>query len=232
MRKTSSCASARAGQRGFTLLEIALVMVVIGVLYAAVTSGADILRAAKGQRLLNDFVFAWTDTFQRHVKKTGVVPGDNVSSPQHTILTPGGGRLLCNHPGNPELSNTFLGKHVPIPAGDAPGEEASRVYQDGGGSPHVLNACMQTTAWSVPGTSVGAFKTIDRHVLVLRGLTTELAAQFDSAVDGRADARFGRFRSAALAAHTGPTGADWPAGTADAEGWATEVDAYLDMSGN
>lgn len=219
-------------QRGFTLLELALVMVVIGVIYAAATSGADVLRAAKGQRLLNDYVFAWTDAFHRHVVKTGVVPGDNVTSPQHVILAPGGGRVLCNNPGNPELSNTFLGKSVPIPTGDAPGEEASRVYQDGGGSPHVLKVCMQTLAWSVSGLSVGSFQTVDRHVLVLHGLTTELAAMFDSAIDGRADARFGRFRSAALAADTGTAGADWPAGAADAEGWAAEVDAYLDMSGS
>jgi prepilin-type N-terminal cleavage/methylation domain-containing protein len=232
MRRTSPIAGARAGQRGFTLLEIALVMVVIGVLYAAVTSGAEILRSAKGQRLLHDFVFAWTEAFLRHVKEVGVVPGDNVSSPQYIILTPSGGRLLCNQPGNPELSNTFLGNSVSIPAGDVPGEEAARVYQDSRGSPHVLTACMRTTGWSVPGFSVGTFQTVDRHVLVLRGLTTELAAQFDSAIDGRADARYGRFRSAALAASGSPTGSNWPAGTAGAEGWATEVEAYLDMSGN
>jgi len=232
MRRASSVVGARAGQRGFTLLEIALVMVVIGVLYAAVTSGTEVLRAAKGQRLLNEFVFAWTEAFLRHVKDVGVVPGDNVSSPKHIILTPGGGRLLCNQPGNPELSNTFLGNSVSIPTGDAPGEEAARVYQDSRGSPHVLNACMQTTDWSVPGLSVGSFQTKGRHVLVLRGLTTELAAQFDSAIDGRADARYGRFRSAALAASLSPTGSNWPTGTADAEGWANEVDAYLDMSGN
>ncbi len=219
-------------QRGFSLLELALVMVILGVIYGAVTSGSEVLRAARGQRLLNDLVFAWTDAFQRHVRDTGVVPGDSISSPAHIIRAPSGARLLCNAPGAPDLSNTFLGKSVSIPQGDAPGEEAMRVYQDSKGTPHVLNVCMLTTSWSVPGLSVGSFQIVDRHVLMLRGLTTELAAQFDSAVDGRADARFGRFRSAALAANTGPAGSDWPAGTTDAEGWATEVDAYLDMSGS
>lgn len=221
-----------AAQRGFSLLELALVMVILGVIYGAVTSGAEVLRAARGQRLLNDFVFAWTDAFQRHVHDTGVVPGDSISSPQHIIRSPSGGRLLCNTPGAPELSNTFLGKSVSIPQGDAPGEEAMRVYQDSKGAPHVLNVCMLTTSWSVPGLNVASFQLVDRHVLLLRGLTTEMAAQFDSAIDGRADARFGRFRSMALATNTGPTGSDWPAGTSDAEGWAPEVDAYLDMSGS
>jgi len=219
-------------QRGFSLLELALVMVILGVIYGAVTSGAEVLRAARGQGLLNDFVFAWTDAFHRHVHRTGVVPGDSIPSPQHIIRSPSGGRLLCNMPGAPELSNTFLGQSVTIPQGDAPGEEAMRVYQDSKGSPHVLKACMLTTSWSVPGLSVGSFQLVDRHVLLLRGLTTELAAQFDSAIDGHADARFGRFRSVALAADTGPTGSDWPAGTTDAEGWAPEVQAYLDMSGS
>jgi len=207
-------------------------MVILGVIYGAVTSGAEVLRAARGQRLLNDFVFAWTDAYQRHVHDTGVVPGDYGPSPQHVIRSPSGGRLLCNAPGAPELSNTFLGQSVSIPQGDAPGEEAMRTYQDSKGSPHVLNVCMLTTSWSVLGVNVGSFQLIDRHVLLLRGLTTEMATQFDSAIDGHADARFGRFRSVALAADTAATGSDWPAGTTDAEGWAPEVQAYLDMSGN
>ncbi|MGE0100458.1 MAG: type II secretion system protein [Hydrogenophaga sp.] len=180
-------------ERGFSLLEMSMVLVIIGVLLGAVMVGTDVLRQAKNQQLFSVFISGWRDAFSRYTQVIGVVPGDNPTTPNNMI----GVALntwLCDTPPNNDLSNVLLAARIRIPQGRGLGRESRYVYQDSLGTPHELQVCFATINWSVQGAAVGLFASSPRHVMRLTGLTTELALQLDVLIDGSVSARFGQFR--------------------------------------
>jgi type II secretory pathway pseudopilin PulG len=75
---------------------------------------------------------------------------------------------------------------IRMPAGRAEGQEDRYVYLDNNGNPQELQICFQ---WNPATTTHGS-----GNSMIIRGLTPDLARQLDSMVDGKADAREGRFR--------------------------------------
>lgn len=79
-------------QRGFTLVEIAIVLVIIGLLLGGVLKGQELINSAKAKSLVNDFrtistaIYAYQDRFR-------FMPGDDPAAGQHvggaTASTPG-----------------------------------------------------------------------------------------------------------------------------------------------
>lgn len=216
-----------ARHAGFTILEMSIVLVIIAVLAGAVMTGSDLLRHAHGQRIFAEFVTGWSSAFSRYTNLVNAVPGDDPLDPKNVILA---GAPLCNAAGSPALSNVLLARGVAFPQGLGPGMEDRYVYQDGNGSPHELKVCFRTVQWSVPGTSSGVYVLASRHVMQLTGLTTELAVQLDTLIDGREDQRFGRLRSAADSVSMNVSGKSWPAAkVSSGEANIGEVTAYLEM---
>jgi prepilin-type N-terminal cleavage/methylation domain-containing protein len=215
---------------GFTLVEISVVLVIVAVLIGAITSGSELLRQASGQRLFSEFVTGWRAAFNAYATQTKVVPGDNPVSPTNVIRGLGGAAALCNEATDRTLTNVMLSQGIEPPAGRGTGEEDRQAYLDSNGSPHELQVCFLTVPWAVSGTTSGTFVAANRHVMRLTGLTVELATQFDALIDGRLDARFGRFRLAGLAASTSPDGSPWPPSkTPGSEDNVPEVEAFLVM---
>lgn len=68
----------RHHQRGFTLIEIAIVLVIIGLLLGGVLKGQELIQSAKVKNMVNDFrtvstfVYAYQDRFRR-------IPGDDAN---------------------------------------------------------------------------------------------------------------------------------------------------------
>ena len=66
----------KSQQKGFTLVEIAIVLVIIGLLLGGVLKGQELINSAKVKNLANDFrsiptfVFAYQDKFR-------ALPGDD-----------------------------------------------------------------------------------------------------------------------------------------------------------
>ena len=50
-----------------------------------------------------------------------------------------------------------------------------------------------------PGATGGVFVSRKRNIMVVRGVTFSLAAALDQQIDGRSDARFGRWRDISFA---------------------------------
>ena len=64
-----------ANMRGFTLVELSIVLVVVGLLFAAVVQGQQMVDRAKSQKLLNDL--KTTEALvQKFTVAKGVLPGD------------------------------------------------------------------------------------------------------------------------------------------------------------
>ena len=93
---------------------------------------------------------------------------------------------------------------IRMPPGRAEGQEDLYVYTDTNGSPQEIQVCFQ---WNRPGTPEGA-----GNVMVIAGLTPDLARMLDQMIDGKPDAQEGRLRLRNVANGTpnGP-GVEWSA---------------------
>lgn len=206
-------------QGGFTLVEMAVVLVIIGVILGAVMIGRDAQRNAEYLRIRQTFVNQWAVAYNSYVQRTGVPVGDNVAAPRlmvngAALAAPLGGDLtgvagpgaLCEaaaSPGAPGATNLtlraiILAVGIELPNGRGLGSEDRYVYLDTNGNPQELQVCFQ---WNAPATASGA-----GNVMVISGLTPDLAQSLDAAIDGQAAANVGSFRQAGVA-FTGGAGA-------------------------
>lgn len=216
---------------GFTIVEMSVVLVIIALIVGAASVGRDLYRSAQAERLTSDFIQGWLLAYEQFVAGTGSVPGDDFDNP--TGLVEGSlGTFLCGI----DLQNAMLGAGVSLPSGRGEGLADRYVYQDVRGIPHEVRVCVGSTPWSEPFASVGNYAARPRNVIRFEGLTPSLATLIDAKVDGRVDARHGRFREAGLQDDTTPLGQPWSlqdddsfAGGANPDAQVAEVTGLLRM---
>lgn len=182
----------RAVQRGFTLVELSIVLLVIGLIIGAAAIGRDLQRSAVYNRLSNDFVQGWQLAYDAFYTGVGRPPGDNPLAPTGQVNGAAAtvGTALCGN----DLINAFLAAGIRLPEGRAAGQPDRYAYLDSNGNPQEVQVCLQNVAWAEAGAAVGVFVTRPRNVMVLRNVTPALATLLDAQIDGVQDARFGRMR--------------------------------------
>lgn len=208
---------ARRCQRGFSLLELSVVLVVIGLLIGAMAVGRDLQRSAANQRLSTDFIQGWQLAYEAFFNGVGRPPGDNALAPTGRVngnVTPAG-TALCGA----DMINTFLAAGIRVPTGRTEGQQDRYVYLDSNGNPQEAQVCFRSVNWSEPGASVGNYVALPRNVMEIRGVTFSLAGALDQQIDGRTDARFGSLREGPL-----PDGSVPAANTTNTTGMIWSID--------
>ena len=207
--------------QGFTVLELSLVLVVIGMILGAVSIGKDLQRNAEQQKIYAKFVQPWAVAYNECVARTGVVVGDSETLP--TLKVNGDTDILCDEivtPNNDTPGTLYAlmdAVGIEMPPGRAEGREARYVYLDSNGNPQEMQVCFQNVAW--PDSNDVSLN--NKNAMVLFGLTPDLARHLDSTIDGRPDARFGLFRQIGS---SGTVSAVWDKNNTEDFGGLTAVD--------
>lgn len=232
----------RRTQGGFTLVEMSIVLLVIGLILGAVSIGKDIQRNAEYTRIKQKFIDQWVGSYNTYYLRAGVVLGDSQTAPSFMVNgaaafagTSGNTgdtseyeepAAVCDSttaPSGPDgtVRETPLGslydemdRHgVRMPPGRSEGRESRYVYLDSNGNPQEIQVCFQ---WNKPGTASNS-----GNVMVISGLTPDLARALDQMIDGKADAREGMFRQAGVENGTpGSAGVEWAGLNTQAQGAA------------
>jgi len=219
-------------QKGFTLIEMAIVLVVIGLILGAVSIGKDLQRNAEYDTVKQKFIDQWATAYNVYYQRTGVVLGDLEVSPRLMVAgssyaaavnapISGGNMTAVASPGAicqgtaptgitlATRSATLLPMHtyfdqtgVRMPPGRAEGSEDRYAYLDSNGNPQEIQVCFQ---WQAPGTASGS-----GNVMIVSGLTPDLARSLDQMIDGKPDAQEGVFRQSGVVNGTpGGPGVAW-----------------------
>ena len=178
--------------KGFTLVEMALVLIIIGIIIGAVVKGKDLVRGAEQKRIYSKFLSEWRLAYLNFYDRTGRILGDTWDTttaangqdgqadtdPANTGTpsTAGQTALSAGDTVNtPPLYRGLAQVGLDSPVTNVPGTPYQYRYTDSGGNSHVLNVyfAFQSGASSY-------------NYMLITNIPTELAMALDTMIDGEA----------------------------------------------
>lgn len=179
MRKSSL-----RNEKGFTLIEMAIVLVIIGLILGAVIKGKDVMNSAKQKKFYTNFVKTWELATASYYDRTGNLLGDSTVN-GGTAATKDGifDNLAGNAFGAVDTTLKAVGLEVPVS--------------------NTANSGQYTYTGTYSGSQTvtlylynlySHYDLRSRNALYLTNMPTDLAIALDTIVDGEANAQTGNFR--------------------------------------
>ncbi len=190
------------GQKGFTLVELAIVLVIIGIILGAVLKGQDLIQGARTKKFITDAGKKWEISAWTHYDRKGKFPGVGTASATGLIGSGTGPNVYADyssaHLQNPPTNPVTLGSFV------------FYTFLGNDGTKNVLVICKNTACdQKFTADELGFMET------------------FDNTIDGSSNGGAGQVRGATAVASASTT--TWLAtGIAlDAADWNTTNDVAL-----
>jgi prepilin-type N-terminal cleavage/methylation domain-containing protein len=179
------CSGILRGNKGFTLIEMAIVLIIIGIIIGAVVKGKDIIRGAEQKKIYSKFFSEWRIAYLNFYDRTGKILGDRTNNGQAQSDT------TCT-----QLLNGGTGFYGLVPVGlEIPttnGTDACTYnYTDSGGNIRNLIIRFDYAA--------------TYNYMRIQNIPGELALAIDRIIDGEADGTAGDFLNGTGAADWGTT---------------------------
>ncbi|MEJ2641329.1 MAG: prepilin-type N-terminal cleavage/methylation domain-containing protein [Desulfosarcinaceae bacterium] len=180
--------------RGFTLIEMAIVLIIIGIIIGAVVKGKDIVRSAEQKKLYSEFIREWQIAFNNYYDRTGWILAD-VNDPNNA-----GARNGRCAPGATNANVDLQLQNVGLtpPAAGSTGTTMVRTYTDSTGVQRTLTLAFDWDA------SLGNY-------IRVAGMPNDLGMAIDRMVDGSSSSNTGEvLYTSNYGATPPPTPAAWP----------------------
>lgn len=203
-RKTGTPATPRGlvDSRGFTLIEMAIVLIIIGIIIGAVVKGKDVIKSAEQKRLYSTFVREWQVAYNNYYDRTGWILGDDPTSTTNATRDGrcgSGGALAPAAILNSQLSLVGL---TP-PAQGPSGLSTERTYTDSFGRQCTLS--LQFANNATFGNHI--------HISSTTGIPYDMGLAWDKIIDGSANGTTGDLL---FDTNNNGTADGWPANAAGA----------------
>jgi len=172
-------------ERGFTLIELSIVLVIVGLILGAVIKGKDVLNSAKQKKFYTNAIKTWELAIASYYDRTGNLLGDGSENGGTTVNKNGqfdgiSGANFNNTDGV-DAKLKAVGLEVPTSNTD---ESGQFTYTGNYSGSRTI-----TLYLSYRGSTDGS-----RNAIFLSNLPTDLAIALDTIIDGEADASKGNFR--------------------------------------
>jgi prepilin-type N-terminal cleavage/methylation domain-containing protein len=174
-------------QSGFTLVEIAIVLVIIGLLLGGILKGQEMITQARIKNVVNDFN-GITAAYFSYMDRYKAIPGDD---PNATTRWTSAGALVGNANGRIEGLYGVAPVATLTQALVTAGAESSNFWWHMRLSGFVAGATTGVAAWSQPTNAVGgivgvqtdAFTTLTGVVMCSANVPDKVASAVDTQVD-------------------------------------------------
>jgi prepilin-type N-terminal cleavage/methylation domain-containing protein len=176
--------------KGFTLIEIAIVLIIIGIIIGAVVKGKDLIRGGQQKKIYSKYINGWRMAYMNFYDRTGRILGDtdNDGEADTNPLNRGnppsdaGRSALVNGDTTQDPPSFYglkqIGLSVPTTNTDQPWKYR---YSDSEGKAHELVV-------SYDYDNVGKY-----NYLRIQSIPNELCIAMDTMIDGSADGNNGDF---------------------------------------
>jgi len=181
----------RSNDKGFTLIEMAIVLIIIGIIIGAVIKGKDVIKGAEQKKLYTKFVREWQIAYNNYYDRTGYILGDDASD--DNAIRNG----QCNPAATAGNLEAQLKRVGLTPPSEGPtGSSLVRTYTDSLGVQRTITLAFDYNA------TIGNFMRI-------AGVSNDLGMAWDKIVDDIMDGTEGELKYAAD--YTAPaTNIAWP----------------------
>ncbi|MBN2514954.1 MAG: prepilin-type N-terminal cleavage/methylation domain-containing protein [Deltaproteobacteria bacterium] len=175
------CSGVSRGNKGFTLIEMAIVLIIIGIIIGAVVKGKDIIRGAEQKKIYTKFFSEWRIAYLNFYDRTGKILGDTNNDGQADGIACA--LLLSGGAGPPSYYGIVpVGLEPPTTNGT---NACTYNYTDSGGN--IRNLIVTFLYEGTAGTY---------NYMQILTIPNELAIAIDRIIDGEADGTAGDFLNA------------------------------------
>ena len=173
-----------SGNEGFTLIEMAIVLIIIGIIIGAVVKGKDLIRGAEQKKVYSKFVNEWRTAYMNFYDRTGKILGDTSNPLDGETDGATCTQLVDGDSGSPPVfyGLSQIGLNPPVTNST---DACIYRYTDSEGGSHGVTVTFDY------GTDTATRSSY--NYLHLTNLPLELAIALDRMIDGEADGTKGDF---------------------------------------